>query len=56
MSVDGLIDEVIERNVIIAYLYGERDRLRKEYNATYRFSLARVRNMLRRLAGSGWQR
>lgn len=56
VSVDGLIDEVIERNVIIAYLYGERDRLRKEYNATYRFSLARVRNKLRRLAESGWHR
>lgn len=53
VSVDGLIDEVIERNVIIAYLYSERERLRKEYNATYRFSLARIRNKLRRLAGSG---
>jgi hypothetical protein len=51
VSVDRFIDEVIERNVIIAYLYSERDRLRREYNATYRFSLARLKNELRRFAG-----
>jgi hypothetical protein len=50
VSDDDIIDEVLERNVIIARLYSERDRLRKEYNATYRFSLARIKNKLRRLA------
>jgi hypothetical protein len=55
MNGEGLIDEIIERNVIIAQLYNERERLRKECHATYRFSLAWARNKLRRLAGSvGW--
>jgi hypothetical protein len=53
VNYDGLIDEVIERNVIIAHLYNERDRLRRECNASYRFSLARVKNELRRVVRLG---
>lgn len=46
---ERFVDEVIERNVIIAHLYSERDQLMAKYNAVYRFSLARIRNKLRRI-------
>jgi Sulfotransferase family len=51
VSYDSFIDEVIERNVILAHLYGERDRVKRDYDAAYRFSLARLRDTLLRLAG-----
>jgi Sulfotransferase family len=48
ISEELFVDEVIERNLIIAHLYDERDRLMKEYNDAYRWSLARVKDKLRR--------
>jgi hypothetical protein len=49
VSDECFADEVLERNVVIAHLYSERDRLRRQYDAAYRFSLVRVRNKLRGL-------
>jgi hypothetical protein len=51
VSHDRFIDEIMERNVILAHLYTERDQMRRDYDAAYRFSLARVRDSLLRLAG-----
>jgi hypothetical protein len=44
VSEERFIDEVLERNLIIAHLYNERARL-------YHYSLARVTNKLRRILG-----
>jgi sulfotransferase famil protein len=49
VSEERFVDEVLERNLIIAHLYSERERLMKEYNNVYRFSLARVKSKLRRV-------
>jgi len=49
VSDECFTDEVLERNVVIARLYSEGDSLRQKYDAAYRFSLARVKNELRRL-------
>jgi hypothetical protein len=54
ISYDRFIDEVMERNVILAHLYSERDRVRRDYDLAYRFSLVRLRDSLLRLAG--WRR
>jgi hypothetical protein len=46
------VEELVERNLVIAELQGERERLRQEFNAAYRFSLTRLQNQLRRIIRS----
>jgi len=43
------IDEIIERNLVISYLYEQYAAVEGRYRESYRFSLARVRNRLSRL-------
>jgi hypothetical protein len=56
VNVERFVDEVIERNLVIAHLYSERDRLTgemdrltRDYNHVYRFSIARAKNKLLRI-------
>lgn len=49
---ERFVDAVVERNVIIRHLYRERERLAAERDVAYRWSLARVRDALRRLFGA----
>jgi Sulfotransferase family len=48
VSEERFINEIVERNLVISYLYDERDRLMKEYNDIKRFSLVNVWSKLRR--------
>jgi hypothetical protein len=50
------LDYVIARNIIISRLHREQARLEQEYDAVYRFSLARMRNKLRAIIRSGHSR
>jgi hypothetical protein len=43
------IDEIVERNLIISYLYEQHAEVAARYRDCYRFSLARVRNGLSRV-------
>jgi hypothetical protein len=43
------IDEIIERNLIISYLYEQHAKAEERYRDCYRLSLARVRNQLSRV-------
>jgi hypothetical protein len=59
VTTECFVDEMLERNVILAYLYDERERLYRErermakrYDATYRFSLERVKRTLLKMMGS----
>jgi len=49
ISMERFVDEVMERNVIIAHLYDEHARLVREYRHAYRFSLTRLTNKWRRM-------
>lgn len=59
VNVERFVDEIIERNLVIAHLYSERDRLtsevdrlRSERNHVHRFSIARARDKLRHILKS----
>jgi hypothetical protein len=54
VDVERYVDEIIERNLVIAHLYSERDRLtrdmdrlRGKHDHVYRFSVARAKDKLR---------
>jgi hypothetical protein len=56
VDVERFVDEVIERNLVIAHLYNERDRLTSamdrltgEHDRAYRFSIARAKDKLRHI-------
>ena len=52
ISEEYFLDYVISRNLAITQLHRERDRLRQEYDAVYRYSLARMQNKLRAIIQS----
>jgi hypothetical protein len=59
VNVERFVDEIIERNLVIAHLYGERDRLtgemdrlKSERNQVHRFSIAGAKDKLRHILKS----
>jgi len=46
-----MMDEIVERNLVISHLYKEYAEIEWRYRAAYRFSLARLRDSLRRILG-----
>ncbi|HKV52567.1 MAG TPA: sulfotransferase family protein [Gemmatimonadaceae bacterium] len=49
IGLERFVDEIMERNVIIAHLYDEHARLASELKVAYRFSLTRLANTWRRM-------
>lgn len=48
----SFVDEIMERNLVIGNLHRDIERLRQEYDTAYRYSLARIKNKMRRIIGS----